>query len=1240
MNVTKRIMLMIAAVATSTAVAMAGGDLTITQARIYINPGHGSWGPNDRNMATINHAIGDTCGFYESNTNLWKSLKMGATLEKWGVPKANIAYSRVKNGPYPYVSGAADAELYNRNLTEISEECNAFNTDYFISIHSDAATEGSATNLSLLIYNGYSVPAADDANMWEGSRSLEYQQTSRAMAEMLWPILESNGIDVISNKSPRIVGDLTFYYGYNSPADNVNNAAGYLGVLRRNTCNGFLSEGYCHTYQPARHRCLNPDYCGQEGVRLARGVAAWFGWETESTGYIMGAVKDLHEVFSHTLYHPNTASIDIFKPVNNAVVTLYKAGVEVAKYTCDNEYNGVFVFENLEPGNDYTIDVAAEGYKTNFALDEEYGREHVTYTVDAGETTYPIIQLEAADYVDNPTYNYPDPIQEKWLNVATSYEMRQDYVKKPVDVLSGKTLRREVAKGDSLYVLALDTELKPYIYCFNAKTHDLLFEVSTQGVSSQADEYEIMPISDIAFTSDSVLVACNAVKTSYTPTGVLRLYRWARNEDSRAPEGDPVEWFTSSDNYTSGNFVNAITGNTMAVNGRLEKCTVATTAQTTKESGEVRIPLFTISRKGLVGTIRNQDNTHFTTALLGDDYQLQASPYGDDAFVIDGSKTTAFDFVIGGNASAPIYGSQLSTDVAPAAVNGVTFFKYAGSILMVTPTANADGANTGVALYNVTNGLASAELIETTNTGIAATAADHVCAYSGVNGADLSLYVNADGAVSRFTTEDVEQTLYKGVYAYNLHVEDDGEQYVFTFNANDNCLKGGRLIFTDAATGQHIGDIEINNVVYGENRVEVGIHDLPGTTGEVLTWAVEVASNNVTNLRNLLTKEGDYALDRAYATVDNSYRSPNLGTIYVSNYKSDNSDANGVWAYDQDYNRVNTQIYNTPGFCTNTTMGVDAEGNIYVTDNAAANAGLWRANANAIDGGFVQYFEGTNTSGVISNGSAEVAGVATSVAFTGEGSDAKMYAYMKNSAGKYVINIYNIGQADATLAATWGLAPSKVIGLTTTMIDDAQILPVEQGIWVCQTILSVSNTEAQPSLLFVDYDGNITFNQGLLQNKDLLSGAAGSALAVSPDGKMLVLNDENGFFQFYNVAWDGNKPLLTPIYSYQHGIGVTSRRILDGNYLEQMAFDRGGNLVAAGHYLGVFTIPTADNRHVTQAVDTVVSGSSGINAVIADDEGNSNAPVEYFNLQGQRVTNPGQGFYIKRQGNKVEKVVL
>ena len=57
-----------------------------------------------------------------------------------------------------------------------------------------------------------------------------------------------------------------------------------------------------------------------------------------------------------------------------------------------------------------------------------------------------------------------------------------------------------------------------------------------------------------------------------------------------------------------------------------------------------------------------------------------------------------------------------------------------------------------------------------------------------------------------------------------------------------------------------------------------------------------------------------------------------------------------------------------------------------------------------------------------------------------------------------------------------------------------------------------------------------------------------------------------------------------------------------------------------------------------QLVDMGLFAPTAIKNVSADFD--ENAPVEYFNLQGVRVENPANGLYIKRQGNKVAKVIL
>lgn len=386
-----------------------------------------------------------------------------------------------------------------------------------------------------------------------------------------------------------------------------------------------------------------------------------------------------------------------------------------------------------------------------------------------------------------------------------------------------------------------------------------------------------------------------------------------------------------------------------------------------------------------------------------------------------------------------------------------------------------------------------------------------------------------------------------------------------------------------------------------------------------------------------MPSEGEYALGRMYATVDCSEASPNMGKIYVSNFSGNGNAKNGVYVYSADtYERENATPYGNSTFCKITTIGIDPQGNAYVADSDEAKSGLQVAEAEAI-GGFAQYFEGNNASGVISNGSDEVAGVTSSVSFRGEGADTKMYAYMKNSAGKYVVNVYNIGQADATIAKTWGVAPSSTIALPAGMLAEATIVAVEQGLWICQVVSSQSTDADTPTLIFVDYSGNVKLNLGLEQNAHLLSGVSGGGMAVSSDGATLVVNDENGMLQFYDVSWtDDVSPVLTPRYSYSHGIGVASVKIANGKGIKQMSFDPAGNLVAAGHYLGVFTIPTDKNSHLTMS-KTIIGKTSSLDGVENDDDF---ASVEYYNLQGMKVTNPHGGIFIKKQGKKAEKVLI
>lgn len=55
-------------------------------------------------------------------------------------------------------------------------------------------------------------------------------------------------------------------------------------------------------------------------------------------------------------------------------------------------------------------------------------------------------------------------------------------------------------------------------------------------------------------------------------------------------------------------------------------------------------------------------------------------------------------------------------------------------------------------------------------------------------------------------------------------------------------------------------------------------------------------------------------------------------------------------------------------------------------------------------------------------------------------------------------------------------------------------------------------------------------------------------------------------------------------------------------------------------------------------IDTLGDRFSSVDNIVADND--DNAPIEYYNLQGLRVDNPTGGLYIKRQGNRVTKVIV
>ncbi len=106
--------------------------------KIYINPGHGGFDSDDRGMKVWMNETTQDYGFWESQSNLDKGLKLKEWLDELGF---QTAISRVLNRTED------DKDLY-----DIVCEANAFGADFMLSIHTNA---GGPSNYVLQLYSGW-----------------------------------------------------------------------------------------------------------------------------------------------------------------------------------------------------------------------------------------------------------------------------------------------------------------------------------------------------------------------------------------------------------------------------------------------------------------------------------------------------------------------------------------------------------------------------------------------------------------------------------------------------------------------------------------------------------------------------------------------------------------------------------------------------------------------------------------------------------------------------------------------------------------------------------------------------------------------------------------------------------------------------------------------------------------------------------------------------------------------------
>ena len=1175
----KKIFMILAAVLLT--MSMSAKDLT--GIKFYVNPGHGSFGSNDRPMATISYPMlpttgkPDTCGFYESNTNLQKGLYLGKKLEEAG---ATVMYSHTECGPWPYTmvdgdypdfsneayNNLPDINKYNRNLTEITVEVEANNIDYFISIHSNAATEGTTTNYPIYLYRG------TDNNRTDDGTGKNYVAGSYEKAQASWPHrneIMTSGIDPSSSyhNSMNIRGDISFM-GSSSNRTHANGKTytGYYGVLKHGA-SGFLVEGYFHTYQPARHRALNYDYCHMEGLAYYRGIVDYYGADTEDVGYIVGTVKDSLFKMNNSLFQYAAKTNDQWVPCNGAEVILKKGGKEVARYTVDNNYNGLFIFKNLKPGDDYTLEASCDGYHPM------HETHKAPFSVKANETTYKFLHLNDTAYVPPTIHytNYPDPEQPDYLSVPKSFELEQTFINKDINKLfADKTIRRALYRNGLMYILAADKKKEPTLAIVNPDSYEVVATLPTDFCSVvSTNGYKL---SDIAFTAEGVLVGCNMEAVTFTPSNKWNLYKWEKKNGTWTGE----LWQSHANNETAGNYNNAMVGTTLAYSGTLTEGIIATTAYTTgSDTHGTRFVIYTISDNRIESALRNQPEG-VTLAEYGHEIQMVASPRDSSSFIFSSPNKEAFEWqIVNTTKSAPTIKGTM-----PFHTNVANYFKYGGKALMVAPVEEISGLNIGVAVYDITDGIDKPIAINTTNTTLDISDPSYTMAAAQVKGADLTLYLLKDNTISKFSTIGVTQPTIPAIMAYNLNVSLENEVYTFTFDANSDA-KSAEVVFYDAKNIE-VGRIPVKGVKKGHNSVDIKAAVLPDSIGATLTWALHLSGYPISNF-GIISEDKTLiasSTSRLFNAVNTNPESDKFGHYYVMHRAGSSSSAagvnSGIWEYDYNYAKLNTEPYKggLSRFGNPTRMSIDREGYLYIADWADGYSGIYMANTADMTQPFTQFFAGTRES----NGAFNNNGVYTGSSTPGcnvydNGEEVKLFVYNEDAAGTLPKNgmaVYNIGQEDGTILHKWETAPSAVYTLTGQANTEGNPWGTSHGFFVSQVREDGQNNSGATSLKFYSNDGTEQISSASDLYKEIITGSNAGGYVVSPDESVLIFNDGAQQFLVFDITWEGDKPILALRYTIKHGISA----------IRQMNWDYAGNIICSGD-AGIYVVSIPSNVNET-----------------------------------------------------------
>ena len=1201
---------------------------TTSQVRIYINPGHGSWGGEDRHMGTVTHGAAnytDTAGFYESNTNLEKGFGMLEKLIDYGVPfdrtknqsnsnaarrgaaldlsQTNIVMSRVKNGPYPHDGTTYGA--YSRDLSVIGAEAETWNADILISIHSNAATEGTSTNYPLFLYRGYT-----------GS---EQNAGSSAASKACWPHWWKNQHMMwtyYSATNMNIQGDWTFASSWGTQ--------GY-GILRHSVP-GFLVEGYFHTYQAARHKAMNWDACRWEGAAYAKGFNDYFGWgKKESSGTIFGVLRDGETTFTHTYYTPNTSTLDKWLPINNATVTLKNSsGNVVQTYKTDDEYNGVFVF-NKVPAGTYSLTYSHPNYK-DFTQ---------SVTVTANETTFPTPLFETEKVAVQGHYAYGLSSSKSGDIYTLKFQSTGAVDNGSIIFTNSSTGATQsiqtgaIKKGENTVTVDAKTFGENATFSWSVAINN---PVSTGTQLIHSDNSIIYNNGSanarIGIAIDNDQTSAN-FGTVYTMTAMgqgLQKY----NPDFSKNGGKLITGMFGQDAASSTSSYKNYRSNRLEVNkGKVyianyagsntgiwvyDPATGATPSNITNVYYERAIAFYGdgSSRKVFTSHNSNQNVQRFDIGTGSSWTSGSPSAYYVDNTVLQNGDG---DILVTNNAvivSQTRYaGNNLSANPAFAVLGHDMTLKYKSDAINATLNGTENGgmaitsdyktfaiansyegsgnAGVRVQVYDVTWSGSTPSFVHKYEIPLDGTYRVDQMEFDHANNLYIAsqqkgLLVYAIKNPSRQTVTKATSTIQgqalpavPGRYAYNLKMTKKDEcEYTLTFTSTGD-VESASVVLTPT-NGGATKTVQISGVKKGENTVSIDASTLEGDVD--YKWAIAInnpasPSVELMNSDNSIIYNNGSADARIGVAIDKDPTSANFGTTYTMTALGQ-----GLQKFNPDFSKNGGKLItglfgqdlstSTSTYKYYRSNRLELEGGkLYIANYGSMNPGVWvydpatGANPTNVDGSV--FYE-------------------RCVDFYGEGSSRKVFTNHEN----------NVRRFDIGTATTWTANSPTKSYTTAGVLDngDGDILVTNNAVIVAQCRYAGNNLSENPAFAVFDHDLNLKYKSDAINAT--LNGTENGGMAITDDYKTFAIansyeNSGNAGIrvQVYDVTWSG----ATPTFTHKYAIP------LDGTYrVDQMEFDYAGNLVIASQQKGLLVYAVKTNARTTTTNAAATSLIKGVTA--------------------------------------------